>query len=163
VRLFGLFMQQMRLRPLRRLPLTFGWLTKRGDATTARWMRPVMQSVAIRQDAVRMLRVALSDTGVLVSAAEALPGFRRPALVVWAAEDRVMPPAHGRRLAELLGGRLVEVEDSYTLIPLDQPTKLAEAIREFLAAPGSGRSERSTSSAASAPRVNKGNDVDGRG
>ena len=43
-----------------------------------------------------------------------------------------MPPEHGRRLAELLpAGRLVEVEDSYTLIPLDQPGRLAETIREF--------------------------------
>ena len=43
-----------------------------------------------------------------------------------------MPPEHGRRLAELLpNGRLVEVEDSYTLIPLDQPEKLAQAIRDL--------------------------------
>ena len=28
---FGLFMQQMRLRAVRRLPIAFGWLTKRGD------------------------------------------------------------------------------------------------------------------------------------
>ena len=28
-------------------------------------------------------------------------------------------------------GRLVEIEDSYTLIPLDQPARLAEIIREF--------------------------------
>src|ERR671935_251227 len=28
--LFGLFMQQMRLRPVRRLPIAFGWLTRRG-------------------------------------------------------------------------------------------------------------------------------------
>ena len=34
-------MQQMRLRPLRRLPLAFGWLTKRGDAATAGWIKPV--------------------------------------------------------------------------------------------------------------------------
>jgi pimeloyl-ACP methyl ester carboxylesterase len=34
--LFGLFMQQMRLRAVRRLPVAFGWLTKRGDAATAR-------------------------------------------------------------------------------------------------------------------------------
>ena len=40
--LFGVFMQQMRLRPVRRLPIAFGWLTKRGDAATARWMRPVL-------------------------------------------------------------------------------------------------------------------------
>ena len=58
----------------------------------------------------------------MLDAAERLPGFDRPALVVWASEDRVMPPEHGRRLAELLPhGRLVEIADSYTLIPLDQP------------------------------------------
>jgi pimeloyl-ACP methyl ester carboxylesterase len=33
--LFGLFMQQMRLRAVRRLPIAFGWLTKRGDVDEA--------------------------------------------------------------------------------------------------------------------------------
>jgi hypothetical protein len=33
--LFGLVIQQMRVRPLRPLPNAFGWLTKRGDAATA--------------------------------------------------------------------------------------------------------------------------------
>ena len=43
-----------------------------------------------------------------------------------------MPPEHGRRLAELLPhGRLVEVDDSYTLIPLDQPAGFAQIVREF--------------------------------
>ena len=132
-RMFGLFMQQMRLRPLRRLPITFGWLTKRGDAATARWVKPVLRQPGIRRDAVRTLRAAAADTGLLLAAAERLPGFDRPALVVWASGDRVMPPEHGRRLAGLLPyGRLVEVEDSYTLIPLDQPTRLAQIIREFV-------------------------------
>ena len=58
----------------------------------------------------------------MVDAAEGLHGFDRPVLVVWAAEDRVMPLEHGRRLAELLPqGRFVEIADSYTLIPEDQP------------------------------------------
>ena len=35
-RMFGLFMQQMRLRMVRRLPIAFGWLTMRGDAAAAR-------------------------------------------------------------------------------------------------------------------------------
>ena len=57
-------------------------------------------------------------------------------LVVWASEDRVMPPAHGRRLAELLPrGRLVEVADGYTLLPLDRPAELARLIGEFVRAP----------------------------
>jgi pimeloyl-ACP methyl ester carboxylesterase len=130
--MFGLFMQQMRLRPLRRLPIAFGWLTKRGDAATARWIRPVLQQREIRRDTVRVLRAAAADKHLMVDAAECLPGYDRPALVVWASEDRVMPPDHGRRLAQLLPqGRLVEIPDSYTLIPLDQPAKLARSIRDF--------------------------------
>ena len=58
------------------------------------------------------------------------------ALIVWASQDRVMPPEHGRRLAGLLpGSELVEVDDSYTLIPLDQPARLAQAIRGFALSP----------------------------
>jgi pimeloyl-ACP methyl ester carboxylesterase len=135
--MFGLFMQQMRLRLVRRLPIAFGWLTRRGDAATARWMQPVMTQPEIRGDAVRMLRAAAADTRLLVAAAEGLPGFDHPALVVWASGDRVMPPEHGRRLAELLPqGQLAEVDDSYTLIPLDQPARLAQLIREFTHASG---------------------------
>ena len=113
-------MQQMRLRPVRRLPIAFGWLTKRGDAATARWMRPVLTQPEIRRDAVRMLRA--------VGGRHAPPARRRPNACrastgprSWSGrrEDRVMPPEHGRRLAELLPhGRLVEIADSYTLIPL---------------------------------------------
>jgi pimeloyl-ACP methyl ester carboxylesterase len=131
-RLFGLFMQQMRLRPLRRLPLAFGWLTMQGDAATARWIRPVLEQPGIRDDTVRALRAIAAQRHLLLDAAECLPRFDRPALVVWASHDRVMPPEHGRRLAEVIPhGRLVEIPDSYTLIPLDQPARLAQAIQEF--------------------------------
>jgi pimeloyl-ACP methyl ester carboxylesterase len=130
--MFGLFMQQMRLRPVRRLPIAFGWLTKRGDAATAEWMKPVLTQAAIRRDTVQVLRACRMAKGLLVAAAERLPEFKHPALVVWASEDRVMPPEHGRRLAGLLpDARLVEVADSYTLIPLDQPARFASIVREF--------------------------------
>jgi pimeloyl-ACP methyl ester carboxylesterase len=129
--MFGLFMQQMRLKPFRRLPVAFGWLTKRGDAATARWLKPVLQQPEIRRDTVHVLRSISAERDLMLEAAECLPTFDRPALVVWAQKDRVMPPEHGRRLAELLlQGRLVEVSDSYTLLPLDQPASLAQAIRE---------------------------------
>ncbi len=131
-RMFGLFMQQMRLRPLRRLPITFGWLTMRGDSATARWVKPVLQQPEIRRDAVRALRAAAADPHLMLDAAECLPAFNRPALIVWASQDRVMPPEHGRRLAELLPqGQLVEIPDSYTLLPQDQPARLAHVIRDF--------------------------------
>jgi pimeloyl-ACP methyl ester carboxylesterase len=70
----------------------------------------------------------------LLEAAAELPSFDRPALVVWAADDRMMPREHGRRLAELLScGRLLEIEDSCTLVAEDQPEKLAAALRSFIA------------------------------
>jgi len=131
--IFGLFMQQMRLRPLRRLPVAFGWLTLRGDAVTAGWIKPVLTQRDVRRDTVRVLRAIAAQRDLMLDAAERLSNFERPALVVWASQDRVMPPEHGRLLAELLPhGRLVEITDSYTLIPLDQPTRLAEAIQQFM-------------------------------
>jgi pimeloyl-ACP methyl ester carboxylesterase len=133
--MFGLFMQQMRLRPVRRAPIAFGWLTKRGDASVAGWMRPVLTEPEIRRDTVQVLRAcraAAAGPGLLVETAERLTEFKHPALVIWASEDRVMPPEHGSRLAGLLPeARLVEVADSYTLIPLDQPARFAQIIREF--------------------------------
>jgi pimeloyl-ACP methyl ester carboxylesterase len=123
------------LRLVRRLPIAFGWLTRRGDAVTAGWMRPILTRPEIRRDTVRMLRAVLADRTVLVRAARRLPAFDRPACVVWAADDRVMPPEHGRRLADLLPqGRLVEIADSYTLVPLDQPDQLAGVITRFMSA-----------------------------
>ncbi|RBY80925.1 alpha/beta hydrolase [Geodermatophilus sp. TF02-6] len=134
-RLFGIAVQQMRLRPLRRLPLSFGWLTRRGDAVTRRWLSSVLTRNDIRRDAVRALRAIGADTGVLERAVEPLRAFSRPVLVVWSREDRVMPPAHGRRLAELFpDGRLVEVDDSATLVPLDRPDVLADLISGFVPA-----------------------------
>ncbi|WP_326834511.1 alpha/beta hydrolase [Amycolatopsis rhabdoformis] len=130
--LFGAFMQQMRLKALRRLPIAFGWLTKRGDAAVVGWLRPILTRPDIRRDAVRVLRAAAADPGVLTEAADHLPEFDRPALVVWASEDRVMPPDHGRRLAQLLPkAQLSEVDDSYTLLPLDRPAELARLIGDF--------------------------------
>lgn len=134
--LFGLFMRQMRLRPIRRLPVAFGWLTMHGDAATARWIEPILRQSEIRRDAVRMLRAVSAEPDLMLKAAWCLPDFGRPALVVWARQDRVMLPEHGRRLAKVLPqGRLVEVADSYTLIPLDQPVRLAQTIREFTREP----------------------------
>jgi pimeloyl-ACP methyl ester carboxylesterase len=128
-------LQPLRVRALRRLPITFGWMSKRGvpDDVMDEWLRPVLTQRAIRRDLAKYAGGARQARPQLVAATERLAAFDRPALVAWAAQDRVMPPEHGRRLAELLpNARLVEVADSYTLIPEDQPGELARAIREFV-------------------------------
>jgi pimeloyl-ACP methyl ester carboxylesterase len=125
--------QPLRLRALRRLPLAFGWMAKRPipHEITDAWLRPLLTQRKIRRDLLKYLHNF--NKGDLLAAAERLRSFDRPALVIWAKEDRVMPPEHGRRLAELLPhGQLIEIADSYTLIPLDQPDELARAIRQFV-------------------------------
>ena len=125
--------QPMRLRALRRLPLALGWMAKRPipHEITDAWLRPLLTQRKIRRDLLKYLHNY--SKGDLLAAAERLRSFERPALVIWAAEDRVMPPAHGRRLAALLPhARLVEITDRYTLIPEDQPGELVRAIRQFV-------------------------------
>ena len=128
--------QPLRLRALRRLPVAYGWMAKRPipHEVTDSWLRPLLTQREIRRDLTKYLRAA--KKGDMLAAAEGLRSFDRPALVIWAKEDRVMPPEHGRRFAELLPrARLVEVPDSYTLIPEDQPTELARLLREFVREP----------------------------
>jgi pimeloyl-ACP methyl ester carboxylesterase len=125
--------QPLRWRALRRLPFALGRMTKRPipDAVTDAWLHPVLTQPEIRRDLTKYLRA--SKKGDMLVAAQLLRRFDRPSLVVWAGEDRVMPFAHGQRLAQLLPqGRLIEVADSYTLIPEDQPGELARAIRQFV-------------------------------
>ncbi|MFF0055574.1 alpha/beta fold hydrolase [Streptomyces microflavus] len=125
----------LRLKPARRLPMTWGWMSKRPvpDAVMDGWFRSLWASKEIRRD-LRTYVLGVPDRVELLRWAEELRTFDRPALVIWASEDRVMPLDHGRRLAELLPqGRLVEVADSYTLLPEDRPDALVEHITAFLA------------------------------
>lgn len=130
----SLLVRTLGLKPLRRLPVGIGALTKRPvpDAVVDGWLRPLRTDPAIRRDFRHYGTHVRRDE--LLEAAQGLRSFDRPALVVWATEDLMMPRAHGRRLAELLPqGRLVEVEDTRTLIPEDQPELLASLLREFIA------------------------------
>lgn len=95
------------------------------------WFEPFIRDRQVRQDLRSYCLSVPLDTGRNWSAG--LSRFDKPALVVWAPEDVLMPPEHGRRLAGLLpDGRLIEIPDSYTVVPLDQPQQLAEAVRAFI-------------------------------
>ena len=65
-------------------------------------LEPVPTQRSIRRNTVRMLRAVFAGKDLLRRAAERLPRFGEPALIVWAKGDWVMPPEHGRRLAGLL-------------------------------------------------------------
>jgi pimeloyl-ACP methyl ester carboxylesterase len=129
-------MQPFRFDGLRRLPLTWGWMSKRPVPKDVmdRWFAPAIGQPGVRRDLRKYLVGAKQARREMVAVAQELKRFERPALVAWAGDDRMMPKAHGPRLAELLPrGRLEVVEDSYTLIPEDQPATLARHIRELMA------------------------------
>ncbi len=128
------FMRRALLHPrLRRLPFVFGQMTKRGvpDELMREWLEPLKRA-EIRRDVRKYAGAAMKGRHDLAAATPALSTFTRPVLVVWDTEGRMMPNEHGRRLAEAFpDSRLVELPDCYTLIPEDQPARLAQSIREF--------------------------------
>jgi pimeloyl-ACP methyl ester carboxylesterase len=130
-----LVLAQLRVRRLRELPTHFGWMTRRGisQAMIEGWLTPARANAGVRRDVVRYARSGRSARPVLRAATEALARFERPALILWASEDRVMPPEHARRIAGLMpDARLVEVSDCYTLMMLDQPARVAAELRAFV-------------------------------
>jgi pimeloyl-ACP methyl ester carboxylesterase len=124
----------VQLRVAQRTPFAYGWTTRSAiDPEVMRsYTRPIWRVPGVRRDLARLLRAV--DTRYTFEAAEALRGFDKPALVVWAEDDRLFPREHGRRLAELLPqGRFELMPDSRTFIPEEQPERLATVVREFLA------------------------------
>lgn len=129
----GALLRSLRLRPLRRLPITYGWLAKRpiDPAVVDGWLEPALTDPAIRRDVVALLR-GIHPRHTL-DAAERLRRFDRPTLIAFAPEDRVFPFDHGRRLArDIPGARLEHIDDSFAFAPVDQPERVATLVREFV-------------------------------
>jgi len=129
-----LLVQAMRLKPLQRLPIAYGWATHEAiePRIMASYLGSVRADAAVRRDFARFLISA--ERGDMRRASDGLRGFDRPALVVWGADDKFFPREHGRRLAELLPrGRFELVDGSRAFIPEDDPARLVELVRDFLA------------------------------
>ncbi|HET8528461.1 MAG TPA: haloalkane dehalogenase [Gaiellaceae bacterium] len=75
------------------------------------------------------------NTAPMNRVAEALRGWRKPTLVVWGADDRVLPPRVAAGLVELIPGARgpVLIEGASHFLQEDAPDAVAEAIRELLA------------------------------
>jgi pimeloyl-ACP methyl ester carboxylesterase len=122
----------LRLRPLRRLPIAYGWLSNGPidrDAEDS-YVLPVLTRGPIRRD-VRKLLGGL-DPAYTLDAAAKLASWDRPTLIAWSENDRFFPPEHAERLAKLIpGARLEWVEGARTFSPEDAPERLAELIGTF--------------------------------
>ena len=123
----------VQFKPIQRTPTAYGWTTRRpiDPAIMDSYTRPIRTIAGVRDDLRRLLRAV--DTRYTHEAAESLRGFDKPALVVWAEDDKLFPREHGERLAELLPqGRFEIMPDSRTFVPEEQPERLAERVRDFL-------------------------------
>jgi pimeloyl-ACP methyl ester carboxylesterase len=124
------------VRALRQLPFVFGRMSRRGvpDELMRSWREPLARA-EIRRD----LRKYVTDVGQgrrdMLAATPALRSFAHPVLILWGPDDKLMRPAFGRRLADAFpNARLVEIPDSYVLMPIDQPAALASELRSFVTA-----------------------------
>lgn len=127
-------LQTLRIPFMRRTPTAYGWMSKTlvPREIMNEWLEPLLSQRAIRRDLVRYLKTA--KRGAMMEVNEGLAAFDKPVLIAWAKDDKVMPPDHARRFAELMPhAEVVMIEDSYTLIPEDAPHVLATHIRDFVA------------------------------
>jgi pimeloyl-ACP methyl ester carboxylesterase len=130
-----LMVQTLRVPFLRRLPIAFGWLTKRplSDALYSSFLSSSRTSPGVRRDLGSVLR------GISARALDAnsagLAEFERPVLLAWADTNRVFPLEQGRRMEKLMPqARLVPIADARAFVPVDAPEVLAGLVRDFVAA-----------------------------
>lgn len=128
-------MRRTLLSPLRRLPMIYGQMSKHGipDELMRSWLEPLRRP-EIRRDLAKYAGDSPRGRKAMRAATPKLASFERPVLVVWDREGKMMPSAEGRRLAAAFpNSRFVELDDCYTLVPLDQPRELAALIADFAA------------------------------
>ncbi len=133
----GTFLTSQLLRPrlLRHLPVTFGGLSKKRvpNEQFMNWIELLRHNPRVRRDLDKYLR-SVPKKPQLLEWADQQRAFTGSVLVVWAREDRLMLPEHAERLASHFeNAELVWVDDSRTLIPIDQPEVLAGHLERFLA------------------------------
>jgi pimeloyl-ACP methyl ester carboxylesterase len=128
--------QPMRIAAMRRLPIAFGWLSKRGipDEISEGWIRPTLDDAGVRRDATKLLKGVHKSE--LVEASKHFKDFDKPVLMAWGTEKDFFRVEDAERLArDFPKGRLEKIDDSYTYVSEDQPERLVKLIAEFAREP----------------------------
>jgi pimeloyl-ACP methyl ester carboxylesterase len=123
----------MRLRAMRRSPLSYGALTADpiDDAILRAWTEPQIRDAGVRRDGIRFFTA--TDPALTMKAAEKLRTLEIPALLTWGTADRFFTLDDARRLERTIPDcTLVEIAGGKTFVPLDRPREVATAIAEFL-------------------------------
>jgi pimeloyl-ACP methyl ester carboxylesterase len=125
--------QAVRFKAVQRLPIAYGWATHEPiePRVMDSYTKNVRTNAGVRADLRRVLKQARKSD--MQAASRSVANFDRPALVVWAADDKFFPVEHGRALADLMpNARFELVEGSRTFIAEDQAERLVELISGFL-------------------------------
>jgi pimeloyl-ACP methyl ester carboxylesterase len=125
-------LEPMRSKRARRLPLAYGWLTKRPvpDDVMDGWTLRALQDPGIMAD----LRKALAglNPSVLLDNSPKLTSFDKPVLLVWSREDKFFKIENAHRLAAVFpNARVEELTDAYAFVSWDQPDRVAELVGAF--------------------------------
>lgn len=97
----------------------------------ASWMNPGLHDRDVRHD-LKKVTVGM-DKRYTLEAAQKLRDSQLPILLTWAPGDKLFPISYAERLAADAGNaRIVEIPDSSTFVPLDQPQRLSEEIAKFV-------------------------------
>ncbi len=113
--------------------------TRVPDELIASWMEPGQRDAGVKRD-LKKVTIGM-DNRYTLEAAEKLRGSELPILLTWAPDDRFFPLRYAQRLAAEAGNaRIVEIPDSKTFVPIDQPERLAEEIAAFVSATAGDRS-----------------------
>ncbi|MFA1539685.1 alpha/beta fold hydrolase [Actinomadura monticuli] len=126
--------RQLRIGWLRRRPMLFGQMVREPvpDSLVRGWTEPVLRDPAIRRD-LRAYGRGGFDKATCIRNTQALSRFEGDTLVLWSPDNRVMPPSHGHRLADLIpNARYAEIPDAYVLSMLDAPEAVAREMSAFL-------------------------------
>lgn len=140
---FRAAMQPMRTRLGRQR--AFGALAHADiDDLVREWIGPALHDPKVAEDLRRFTGSLTQQT--TTDAAAKLPGFAKPALIAWSADDAFFPVEDARRLAEALpDARLEVIEQARTFSMIDQPDRLAELVGAFVEAQPATSAEAATS------------------
>lgn len=97
------------------------------------FLGPAAHEGAVADDLVAAL--AGMRPQLLLDAAEAIPQFDRPVLLIWGDADEFFQPSQAERLAsEFPRATLVSVAGAKTWLPIDNPLAVSDAIAAFVPA-----------------------------
>ncbi|HEV7770019.1 MAG TPA: alpha/beta hydrolase [Solirubrobacterales bacterium] len=100
------------------------------DDLIASWMKPSLSDPDIKRD-LKKVTVGMNSRHTM-EAASKLRSSDLPILLTWAPGDKLFPLSYAERLAGEAGkAKIVQIPDSSTFVPLDQPGRLADEIAGF--------------------------------